>query len=73
MQRIDILRAWDAEVEREWIGLIDATVAALDNRASMPSELADMGTIRALQERTIVVGRRRGELWRQISELEGCR
>ncbi|MGE0512888.1 MAG: hypothetical protein AB7E81_11800 [Hyphomicrobiaceae bacterium] len=71
MGRLDILRAWDAEVEEEWISLIHATTDVLDRLAEEGSRPADLKGFRALHERTLAVGRRRGELWRQIAELEG--
>lgn len=71
MQRIDILKSWEAEVEQEWLGLIDATIAVLDRLAELNDKPADREAVRALNDRTLAVSRRRGELWRQIAELEG--
>jgi hypothetical protein len=71
MGRIDILKAWDAEVEKEWISLINATTDVLDRLAEKEAENADREAFRTLHDRTLAVGRRRGELWRQIAELEG--
>jgi hypothetical protein len=71
MGRLDILRAWDAEVEEEWIGLINATTEVLDRLAEEGAGPADLKAFRALHDRTLAVGRRRGELWRQIAELGG--
>ncbi|ODT30520.1 hypothetical protein [Hyphomicrobium sp. CS1BSMeth3] len=71
MQRIDILKSWEAEVEQEWLGLIDATVAILDRLAARNDKPADTEAVRVLNDRTLAVSRRRGELWRQIAELEG--
>jgi hypothetical protein len=71
MGRIDILKAWDAEVEEEWISLINATTEVLDSLAEEGTGAADLKAFRALHDRTLAVGRRRGELWRQIAELEG--
>lgn len=70
MQRIDILKSWEAEVEQEWLGLIDATVAILDRLAERNDKPVDTEAVRALNDRTLAVSRRRGELWRQIAELE---
>ena len=71
MQRIDILKSWEAEVEQEWLGLIDATVAILDRLAERNDKPVDTEAVRALNDRTLAISRRRGELWRQIAELEG--
>jgi hypothetical protein len=71
MGRINILRAWDAEVEEEWISLINATTEVLDRLAGEGIGPADLEAFRALHDRTLAVGRRRGELWRQIADLEG--
>jgi hypothetical protein len=70
MERIDILKAWDAEVEEEWISLINATTEVLDRLAEETAAPVDLKGFRALHERTLAIGRRRGELWRQIAELE---
>ena len=71
MQRIDILKSWEAEVEQEWLDLIDATIAVLDRLAERNDKPVDTEAVRALNDRTLAVSRRRGELWRQIAELEG--
>lgn len=71
MQRIDTLKSWEAEVEQEWLGLIDATIAVLDRLAERNGKPTDTEAVRTLNDRTLAVSRRRGELWRQIAELEG--
>jgi hypothetical protein len=71
MQRIDILKSWEAEVAQEWLSLIDATIAVLDHLAECNDTPADTVAFRSLNDRTLAVSRRRGELWRQIAELEG--
>lgn len=71
MQRIDILKTWEAEVEQEWLGLIDATIAVLDRLAERNDTPADTEAFRTINDRALAVSRRRGELCRQIAELEG--
>lgn len=43
MQRIEMLKAWDEEVEREWEGLPEVTAAVLER---LPGQLAEPAELR---------------------------
>jgi hypothetical protein len=60
MRRIEILKSWDAEIEQEWLGLIDATAAVLERLAGKTPDPAELETFRGLNERALAVSRRRG-------------
>jgi hypothetical protein len=66
MDSLDVLRAREEEVAREWQWLHDA----LNQVARVRAERGDAAAFRLMQQQAMTVGQRRVELRLQMAQLE---
>jgi hypothetical protein len=67
MESIDVLKAREDELEREWLWLVEA----LNTVARARAEQGDAAAFRLMQHQAMRVGQRRVEVRLAMAQLEG--